>query len=429
MEWCLDEVMWGSGWEWLGVVGSGWEWLVVVGVWRDMWGGVGDESRKRREYDLAAKKFINPDGKCMSEYKELVQLGWNEEFEAEAMEHGVDMSRVARVSGVRRKGFIVRRGDKSWKAKAAGRLKRAKLYPVAGDWVEVNQKNVIDWVFPRRNALSRGAAGVSRKEGGPAVEEQVMAANLDVVLIVCGMDGDFNLRRIERYLTLIYNCELKAAIVLTKADVLGGVGDEKREEMVGQVEEVACGAPVHVVAMGEEKGVGEVSDYLKAGQTVTMIGSSGAGKSTLVNRLLGEEMQVTGEVSEAVGKGKHTTTMRDLILMPGGGMVIDNPGVREVAFWVDEGGVDATFAEIAAIGEGCKFSDCSHTHEPGCAVRAAVEAGEVQADRLESYRKMKQEMDVIAERQQKSADRMEKERWREVSIRIKQMNKRKRGKR
>ncbi|QQE11058.1 ribosome small subunit-dependent GTPase A [Planctomycetota bacterium] len=360
----------------------------------------------------------------MSDIELLKRLGWNKHFADEAERLGFDVDDIVRVSGVRRKGFVVRRGDESWWVKAAGRLKRERLYPVAGDWVVVNKKNVITDVLPRRNALSRGAAGVSRKEGGPAVEEQVMAANLDAVLIVCGLDGDFNLRRIERYQTLIYNCELKAVIVLTKADL-----QAKRDEMVKEVMDVAGGVDVHVVGMDDEAGVEEVRGHMRDGETVTMIGSSGAGKSTLINRLLGEELQVTGAVSDAVGKGKHTTTKRDLIMMPSGGMVIDNPGIREVAFWGDEGGVDATFPEIDEVAGMCKFGDCSHTHEPGCAVRAGVERGEIKEERLENYLKMRGEMSQLADRQEKGAGRSEKERSKGLSMRIKEMHKRKGGKR
>ncbi|QDU33006.1 Putative ribosome biogenesis GTPase RsgA [Poriferisphaera corsica] len=363
----------------------------------------------------------------MSHIELLTRLGWDDHFAGEAERLGFDMAEIARVSGVRRKGFVVRRGDESWMVKAAGRLKRAKFYPVAGDWVVVNQKNVITDVLPRRNALSRGAAGVSRKEGGPAVEEQVMASNLDAVLIVCGLDGDFNLRRIERYQTLIYNCELKAVIVLTKADL-----QAKRDEMVKEVMDVVGGTggvEVHVVGMDDEVGMDGVRRHLNAGETITMIGSSGAGKSTLINRLLGEELQVTGAVSDAVGKGKHTTTKRDLIMMPNGGMVIDNPGIREVAFWGDEGGVDATFPEIDDVAGMCKFGDCSHTHEPGCAVRAGVESGEIKQERLESYLKMRGEMSRLAERQEKGVNRAEKERLKGLSIKIRDVQMRKGGKR
>jgi ribosome biogenesis GTPase len=150
-----------------------------------------------------------------------------------------------------------------------------------------------------------------------------------------------------------------------------------------------------------------------------MIGSSGAGKSTLINRLYGKAIQVTGSISESVGKGKHTTTNRDLIVMPQGGMVIDNPGIREIAFWDDDGGIENAFPEIERLAEECRFSDCSHSHEPGCRVLGAVADGEISPDRLESYRKMKRELTYLSHRRHKSADRVEKEHWKEVALKIK----------
>ncbi len=154
-----------------------------------------------------------------------------------------------------------------------------------------------------------------------------------------------------------------------------------------------------------------------------MVGSSGAGKSTLVNRLAGEEIRATGGVSQAVGKGMHTTTTRDLILLPSGGMIIDNPGIREIAFWDDEGGIDSAFPEIEAWAEECRFSDCNHLTEPGCRVLEAVETGELSRKRLESFMKMKRELEYLSERKYKSADRIEKERWQEVALKIKAMKK------
>jgi ribosome biogenesis GTPase len=154
-----------------------------------------------------------------------------------------------------------------------------------------------------------------------------------------------------------------------------------------------------------------------------MIGSSGAGKSTLVNRLCGKTVQATGSISNSVGKGKHTTTTRDLIIMPQGGMVIDNPGIREIAFWDDDGGVKVAFPEIETLAETCRFSNCSHMHEPGCRVLQAVTEGAISQGRLESYRKMKRELTYLSDRQHKSADRVEKERWQEVALKIKAMKK------
>ena len=245
-----------------------------------------------------------------------------------------------------------------------------------------------------------------------------MAANLDTVFIVCGLDRDYNLRRIERYLNLIYNCGLNPAIILTKADL-----HQDPSLMVDEVESIAFGVPIHLVSALDSKGLNDLEEYLAPGQTTTMVGSSGAGKSTLINRLYGAEVQAIGSISDSVGKGKHTTTSRDLIMMPQGGMVIDNPGIREIAFWSDGTGAGAAFPEIEALAAECRFSDCSHTSEPGCRVLRAVKAGDITQARLESYNKMKRELDYLSQREHKSADRIEKERWKEVALKIKSINK------
>ena len=237
--------------------------------------------------------------------------------------------------------------------------------------------------------------------------------------IVSGLDQDFNLRRIERYLTLVYNCGLNSVIILTKADL-----HQDPEPFVREVETVAFGVPIHLVSACDDKGLISLEPYLSPGRTTTMVGSSGEGKSTLVNRLYGKTVQLTGSTSSHVGKGKHTTTSRDLIMMPQGGMVIDNPGIREIALWEVDKGIEAAFPEIGKLGLGCRFTNCSHTHEPGCRVLDAVDGGEISRDRLENYRKMKREPEYLSRRRHKSADRVEKERWKEVALRIKAMKKR-----
>jgi ribosome biogenesis GTPase len=246
----------------------------------------------------------------------------------------------------------------------------------------------------------------------------VIAANLDAVFIVCGLDRDFNLRRIERYLTLVYNCGLTPIVVLTKADL-----HREPAPFVDEVQTVACGVPIHLVSASEDTCLAALAPYLSFGRTVTMVGSSGAGKSTLVNRLCGKPVQSTGSISVHAGKGRHTTTSRDLIVMPQGGLVIDNPGIREIAFWGVDDGIDAVFPEIERLARECRFADCSHTHEPGCRVLAAVHGGQISAGRLENYRKMKRELEFLAHRRHKSADRIEKERWKAVAVKIRDMKK------
>ena len=356
------------------------------------------------------------------DHHNLSRLGWTSHFRNQLDHLSSDGVIPARVKGVRKNSFRTSDGNMERLATLAGRLKHDAdgLYPVTGDWVLMTD-NVISRVLVRKNALSRGASGTHNRQETSPQKEQVIAANLDSVCIVCGLDRDFNLRRIERYLTLVYNCGLTPVIILTKADL-----HEDPRAFVREVEAVAFGVPVHMVSASDDAGLTSLAPYLAPGRTTTMVGSSGAGKSTLVNRLYGKPIQLTGAISTHVGKGRHTTTTRDLIVMPQGGMVIDNPGIREIAFWDVENGIETAFPEIERLGLECRFKDCNHTHEPGCRVLEAVEEGEIERDRLENFRKMKRELEYLAHRQHKSADRIEKERWKEVALKIKALNKMKR---
>jgi ribosome biogenesis GTPase len=346
-------------------------------------------------------------------------MGWTSYFQSQLDNFCSDKFFPARVVGVRKNNFLVSHGKKEWLATAAGRLKHQSdsLYPVVGDWVLMTD-TAISAVLARKNALSRGAAGTHGKQDAHPTSEQVIAANLDTVFVVCGLDRDFNIRRIERYLTLVYNCGLDPVVILTKADL-----HQDPEYFACDVESIAFGVPVHLVSARDDNGLIPLEKYLSPGQTITMVGSSGAGKSTLVNRLYGKTVQATGSVSDKMGKGKHITSSRDLIMMPQGGMMIDNPGIREIAFWDDDGGVEVAFPEIENLAGACRFFNCSHEHEPGCRVLQAVTDGEISQDRLESYRKMKRELTYLSHRQHKSADRLEKERWKDVALKIKAMKK------
>lgn len=349
----------------------------------------------------------------------LTRMGWTSHFQTQR-EHFPNKDIVpARVIGVRKNSFRISNGKHEGLATLAGRLKydTEGIYPVTGDWVLMTD-TVISTVLVRKNTLSRGASGARNKQEAQPQKEQILAANLDTVFIVCGLDRDFNLRRIERYLTLIYNCGLNPAIILTKADL-----HQDTAYFVNEVEAVAFGVPIHLISALEDGGLFSLEPYLSPGRTTTMVGSSGAGKSTLVNRLYGKNIQITGSISAHVGKGKHTTTSRDLIMMPQGGMVIDNPGIREIAFWETDQGIETAFPEIEQLSRQCRFTDCSHAHEPGCRVLEALDAGEISKGRLENYRKMKRELAYLSHRQHKSAERVEKERWKEVALKIKALKK------
>ncbi|MBU1611019.1 MAG: ribosome small subunit-dependent GTPase A, partial [Proteobacteria bacterium] len=329
----------------------------------------------------------------------LRKLGWNGSFANQLAGMASAGKNVVRVISVQRSSFLVSDGEREWLCKASGTLLHAEDggYPVTGDWALVRDAVVYD-IIPRKNLLSRGAAGSRGSQTGIASREQAIAANIDTVFIVCGLDRDFNVRRVERYLTLVYNCGLIPVIVLTKCDL-----HEDPESCCAEVESVAFGVPIVLSSSLDGRGKSEVESHLGSGQTVAMLGSSGAGKSTLANMLYGSDIQTTGAVSESVGKGRHLTTTREMIPMPQGGMLMDNPGIREIAFFEDGQGVEAAFPEIQALAHSCRFSDCTHTVEPGCAVVHAAGAGELDAGRLESYQKMKREMEYLSARQGKSA--------------------------
>jgi len=349
-------------------------------------------------------------------------MGWDLFFQKQINMLRSEEIIPARVVGIRKNSFYVSQGQEEWLASAAGKLLQPDArHPVVGDWVLVAD-TVIRTVLQRKNELSRGAAGARGKREAQPRQSQIIAANLDTVWIVCGLDRDFNLRRIERYLTLVYNCGLTPAIILTKADL-----HADPERFAREVESVAFGVPVHLVSAKDSNGLDPLKDDLAAGRTVTMLGSSGAGKSTLLNRLYGQPVRATGLISEKAGKGRHVTTSRDLIMMPQGGMVIDNPGIREIAFWDGDQGLTSTFPEIERLAAECRFADCSHSHEPGCRVLAAIAEGELDKTRLASYLKVKRELMYLAERQRKSADRVEKERWKEVALKVKALKKRPKG--
>ena len=356
-----------------------------------------------------------------SNFNDLSQLGWTPHFQDQLAHLDNGDAVPARVVGVRKNSFLASNGKSEWLATLSGKLKHdpGGMHPVTGDWVLMTD-TVISRVLVRKNVLSRGASGTHHKQDARPQKEQVIAANLDSVFIVSGLDRDFNLRRIERYLTLVYNCGLDPVIILTKADLHGDP-----EHFVNEVESVAFGVPIHLISAADDACLAALAPYLGSGRTATLVGSSGAGKSTLVNRLCGKDVQLTGSISIHLGKGRHTTTSRDLITMPQGGMVIDNPGIREIAFWQDDSGIETAFPEIETLGRGCRFADCSHTHEPGCRVLEAAAAGEFSLQRLENYRKMKRELEYLSDRQHKSADRLEKERWKSVALKIKAINRRK----
>ena len=252
--------------------------------------------------------------------------------------------------------------------------------PVVGDWVAARVvapvQAIVEAVLPRRTLFSRRAAG--RRE-----EQQPIAANIDLVFLVCGLDGDFNLRRLERYLTLAAGSGAAPVVVLSKADLCADPAARLRETAA-----VAGGAPVVLASARAPGGLDGLRAFLAPGRTVALLGSSGVGKSTMVNGILGEDRLRTAEVRLSDSRGRHITTHRELLPLAGGGALIDTPGMRELQLWAGQSSVDVAFEEIAAIAESCRFRDCSHSGEPGCAVEAGLAAGALSRERWESYCKL-----------------------------------------
>jgi ribosome biogenesis GTPase len=335
----------------------------------------------------------------------LEDLGWNEAF-AEAFEpharQGLVPARVIRES---RGVYGVTTGDRELSAAASGRLwhEEGGGPPAVGDWVAVRlptlpeEPGLIRAILPRKSKFSRKAAGAR-------TDEQVVAANVDTGFLMTGLDHDFNPRRIERYLAAAWESGVRPVILLNKADL-----DDALEEHVQEVERIALGLPVHAISAKRGEGIEALFPYLGRGQTVSVLGSSGVGKSTLINRLLGSETQRIGSVRASDDRGRHTTTHRELFMLPDGGLILDTPGMRELQLWEADEGLDAAFADIEELAAECRFSDCGHNGEPGCAVEEAMAAGALSSERLESWRKLQSELDAVRARQDELARLREKQ--------------------
>jgi ribosome biogenesis GTPase len=350
---------------------------------------------------------------------DLSRLGWNPNWDVRFRPHGERGLNAARVCVEHKELYEICTEHGERAAVVSGKLRHdatgPEAFPAVGDWVAVqlhgpDEPAIIHAVLPRENKFSRKAAG-------RGTEEQVVAANLDTLFLVTSLNQDFNLRRLERYLTLTWAHGINPVILLTKLDLC-----PDPERLLAEVDAIAFGTPVYAVSALTGDGLGALTRYLQEGSTVALLGSSGVGKSTLVNRLLGEEVLEVREIREHDGRGRHTTTRRQLLLLPAGGVLIDTPGMRELQLWDGDAGLDATFADVAALAEQCAFRDCSHQSEPNCAVRQALKEGRLAAERFENYRKMEKEVRYLEVRQDARLQSEQKKEWAKLHARMKKAN-------
>lgn len=323
---------------------------------------------------------------------------------------------IARVAVEHRNSYALRCQDGSEIfATLAGRLRyettRREDLPAVGDFVKVRD-TVIEEVMPRRTVFLRKAAG-------DATEAQVIAANIDTVFVVTGLDSDFNLRRLERYYLTAQASGAQCAILLNKADLCDDL-----DARAQQVRAIAPGADVVAISALHGDGIDALRPYLIPGETVAFVGSSGAGKSTLINRLLGRDRQMTGAVREADSRGRHTTTHRELLETPSGALLIDTPGLRELQPWAGEDDVGGAFPEIEELAEKCRYRDCSHAGEEGCAVQAAIDDGSLDFDRFSSYRKMRKEAAYLDRQLDVRAQLDLKAKWKKIHKAMRNVDKR-----
>lgn len=337
----------------------------------------------------------------------LEVYGWND-FLSQAFtelgEPGLEPARVVLAAGG---SYRVARETVESAATLSGRFRHrvagGEDYPTVGDWVAIDPAGPrIEHLLPRRTKLSRKVAGKKTRE-------QVVAANVETVFAVMGLDSDFNPRRLERFLATIWEGGAVPVVLLTKLDLCLDAASKERG-----IQEVAEGVEVIASSALDGRGMGELRSRLRPRETSVLVGSSGVGKSTIINRLLGKDAQRTREVRESDSRGRHTTSHRELFVLPGGSLLIDNPGVREIQLFGSEESLERTFQDVAALAAECRFSDCGHRSEPGCAVLAAVAEGTLSEERFESFRGLQRELRYLQIRQDESRKRAEKQKWRAI---------------
>lgn len=354
---------------------------------------------------------------------DLQDLGWNDHFSILFQPYLENGFQVGRISAEYKNRFQVYTEIGEIWATVSGKMRYTALersdFPAVGDWVVLDhievhsidpdsQAAVIQAVLPRRSKFSR-------KTAGKTSEEQIIATNIDTVFLVNALNLDFNVRRIERYLTLAWESGANPVILLSKADI-----SEELQEKVREVEASAIGVPVHPISCITGEGIDELKRYVKPGQTVALLGSSGAGKSTLVNKLIGLDVQKTNEVREADSRGRHTTTSRELFVLPQGGLLIDTPGMRELQLYGTGEGLYDAFEDIYEYAKCCRFSDCQHESEPGCEIQRALTEGSLIKERYESFKKLQREASYISRKTNLQEQLEVKKKWKKINQELKE---------
>ena len=348
----------------------------------------------------------------------ILRWGWNAYCEAIWKDAERANTVPARVVAQGRGIWRVEGDFEEGSAEVSGKLRRAADqggdWPAVGDWVAVELRDggsaaVMQEVLPRRSCFLR-------KMAGKKLVEQVIAANVDTAVLVSALDGDFNPRRVERYLAQCWQSGAKPVIVLNKADAC-----ENLREKEEQTENVAMGVPVCLISAKTGQGFGELEAHFAPGQTLVLLGSSGVGKSTILNRLMGHAIQEVEEVRESDSRGRHTTTARQIFVLPGGPLLMDTPGLRELQLWDADEGISHAFADIDAFAAQCRFTNCGHETEPGCAVRKAIRSGALDEDRLANWRKLQREQEFLRRKIDPEARRHEKQRLKQLMRGVRKM--------